>query len=131
MKTRTRLIRFLEETPGGVPKGLPALPELSVRPEGPAEGEAHIVEVHVKVCDHFRVVLIDPSEVVVVGSIRNDFGSHTVAEGEVLHGRIVLRELLIGGAAHRAHVSHHVVAEKTSDEGLDRKSTRLNSSHLG
>ena len=50
----------------------------------------------------------------VVGSVGNDFGGHAIAEGEVLHSRVVLGKLLAGGAAQRADVGHHMVAEKTA-----------------
>src|ERR1017187_7610566 len=52
----TRFVRLLERTTSQGPKGLAAQAELSPGPKWPAEGEAHIMEVGVKVVDHLHVV---------------------------------------------------------------------------
>src|ERR1039457_4267481 len=70
----TRLVRLLEKTTGQGPKGLAAQAELSPGPKGPAEGEAHIMEVGVELGDHDRVVGISrrPGGIEAVGPVGNE-----------------------------------------------------------
>src|ERR1035437_345484 len=134
----TRLIRFLEGPPDERAEALAALAAPSLGVEWPAEDEANVMEVGLKVLGHHPVVRanrnliraetglpeVDPACIDVIGPVKHDFRGHEVAEREVLHVAIILGELLIGGAAQGAHVSHHMVAVKTAvvhPRHIDRK----------
>src|ERR1035437_1634399 len=86
----------------------------SLGPERPAEDEANVMEVRLQVIERQRVALVHPGRIDVVGPVGHDFRSHHIAEGEILDRAVVLGELLIGGAADGADVSHHMVAVITA-----------------